>query len=239
MNRESVHAVRIRDESQRERALEVLRATYRDEKRWVDDETSQLPREDLLRDDVAWFAAFDGDRPLGVLRVLYDPPLEQYRKYELELLDQRIDIDAFLRQHRIAEIGRFAVIADRRRNMSIALALLREAIADTVRRGFSHYVTDVFEGEVNSPYQFHTRVLGFVPVATHATGELHCDHRRVTLVLDLRQCYERLSAANGYFFRLVTQGWDESLHAAIAGRGGQDRPYPPEFAGDPAERRAV
>lgn len=215
MSKDTVHAIQIRDDAQRLLALDVLRATYRDEKGWVDDEVSQLPSMELQRAGVAWFLALDGVRPVGVLRVLYDPPLDQYRSYGLEMLDDRIDIDAFLREHRIAEIGRFAVIADKRRNMSIALALLREAISDTVRRGYSHYVTDVFEGEVNSPYQFHTRVLGFIPVATHATGELHCAHRRVTLVLDLRDCYARLSAANGYFFRLITQGWDETLHRAL------------------------
>lgn len=216
MTRDLVQAVRIRDQRQREGALQVLRTTYRDEKGWVDDEATQLPPDDMQREDVAWFGAFAEERAVGVLRVLYDPPLEQYLKYDLEMLDDRLDIATFIRRHRIAEIGRFAVIADRRRNMSIALALLREAIADTVRRGYSHYVTDVFEGEVNSPYAFHTRVLGFVPVATHATGELNCDHRRVTLVLDLHQCYARLRATNGYFFRLVTQGWDASLHQALA-----------------------
>ena len=40
--------------------------------------------------------------------------------------------------------------------------------------------------------------------------------KKQTLVLDLHQCYARLRATNGYFFLLVTQGWDASLHQALA-----------------------
>lgn len=212
----TIRAERVDCEALRECALEVLGATYRDEKRWVRDAASQLPLNDLWRDDIAWFLVFADGEPAGVLRVLYSPPLDQYRGYGLRFLHDGIDVAAFLERHAIAEIGRFAVVPRARRNMAVALGLLREAIADTVRRGFTHYVTDVFEGEPHSPYAFHTRVLGFVPVATHDSGELDCNRRRITMLLDLRDCYARLRAGNGYFYRLITEGWPQDLHARLA-----------------------
>lgn len=215
--RNEISATRVASAHARTQALDVLRATYRDEKGWVRDEASQLPDTDLASDEVSWFLARCGDRPVGVLRLLYDPPLHLYREYGLEPLPGAPDIARFVAENRIAEIGRFAVVPDERRNALVALALIRGAIMETVRRGYSHYVTDVFENERHSPYEFHTRVLGFTPVATHDIGELACPERRITLLLDLAACYQRLRAARGYFYRFVTQGWDADLHRALAG----------------------
>lgn len=224
--RPTLRTERVTCEDLRECALEVLSTTYRDEKRWVADAASQLPNADLDRDDIAWFVVFADGAPAGVVRVLYTPPLAQYRDYGLRFMHADLDVDSFLATHRIAEIGRFAVIPERRRNSTVMLALLREAIADTVRRGYTHYITDVFENEANSPLQFHTRVLGFVPVATHATGELQCDHRRITMLLDLAACYARLSSAQGYFFRLITEGWEPALHDRLAAATRTPGPIP-------------
>lgn len=217
--RPALRTARVTCEDLRECALEVLATTYRDEKHWVVDAASQLPLTDLERDDMAWFVVFANGVPAGVVRVMYAPPLAQYREYGLQFMHGDVDVDSFLARHRIAEIGRFAVVPGERRNMTVMMALLREAIADTVRRGYTHYITDVFENEEHSPLQFHTRVLGFVPVATHATGELRCNHRRITMLLDLAACYARLAAGNGYFFRLITEGWDPDLHASLAAAG--------------------
>jgi hypothetical protein len=210
-----ITARRVMTAAERERALAVLGATYRDEKRWVAEVGEQLPAEELARPDVSWFLAAAGEEPVGVLRVLYSPPLHLYREYGLELLDRGFDVEAFLRANRIAEIGRFAVAANERRSTGAALALIREAIAETVLRGWTHFVTDVFEEDPHSPYQFHTRVLGFVPVATHESGELACASRRITLLLDLRDCYRRLRASNGFFYRAVTEGWSAELHERL------------------------
>jgi len=210
--RPTLRAERVDCEDLRECALEVLASTYQDEKRWVRDAASQLPMADLERDDIGWYMVFADGEPAGVVRVLYSPPLDTYREYGLKFGQKGLDVESFLSRHRIAEIGRFAVIPARRRNIAVVMALLRTAIADTVRRGYTHYVTDVFENEEHSPYQFHTRVLGFVPVGTHDVGELNCDRRRITMLLDLSACYERLAADNGYFFRLITEGWEPQLH---------------------------
>ena len=213
--RDRVSVVRVETPEQRDRALEVIRATYRDEKRWVGDEDGQLALDDLEREDVSWFCAFvDGD-PVGVLRVLYDPPLELYARYEFELLDRGLDVEAFVRNHRIAEVGRFAVVPEYRKYIVIAAALMRAASTETVARGYTHYITDVFEDDPHSPYEFHTRVMGFEPVATHEIGELNCRSRRITLVLDLKASYRRLRARGTWFYRFLTDGWDERLHSRL------------------------
>jgi hypothetical protein len=214
-NSGSIHVQRITDESARQQALTVMRAIYRDEKNWVQADEKLIAVADLQRPEVSWFLASVGETPVGVLRVLYEPPLELYKAYGFKVVAKGIDLDAFIRHNRIAEIGRFAILPEQRRNVRVAGSLMCAAARDTVERGFTHYITDVFEGEQHSPYEFHTRVMGFQVVATHDTGELNCPCRRITLVLDLKQAYQRLRAANNWAFRTLTAGWPESLHERI------------------------
>jgi len=214
--RDRIDVFRIEDEAGRQLGLEVLRATYAEEKRWVDDPAGQLPPEDLERDDVSWFVVRADGRPVGILRVLYDPPLDLYEQYGFELTVEGLDVAAFIRNNRIAEIGRFAVLPQYRRYISVVAALMREASRETVARGYTHYITDVFEDDPHSPYRFHTKVMGFQPVATHTEGELHSRSRRITLVLDLKQAYRRLRASGGMIYRLLTDGWDERLHKLMS-----------------------
>lgn len=208
-----VTAHRVEDEKSRGKALKVLREVYRSEKAWVTEPDSVFPRADLDRPEVSWFLAELGGRPVGTARVLYDLPLHLYRDYGLQLVDQgqEIDVEAFLRDHRIAEIGRFAVRPRFRRRIRIAAALMAAATADTVQRGFTHYITDVFEGDPNSPYRFHRGVLGFQVVATHETGELRFDGRRITMLLDIRDAYQRLARGKTWFYRYVTACWTEQM----------------------------
>src|SRR5262249_41582708 len=148
----------------------------------------------------------------GVLRVLYDPPLAEYAKYGFKPLDPAIRVEDFIQRYRVAEIGRFAVIPECRGQFLVAAALMRAATQETVARGYTHFVTDVFEEDPHSPYGFHTRVMGFHPIAPHDVGELRCRSRRITLVLDLRAAYKRLKARGNWLFRYLTGPWDESLH---------------------------
>ncbi len=210
--RDRISVIRVNDESDRELGLEVLRATYGDEKHWVEEVDDQLPRADLERKDVSWFVALDEKRPVGVLRVLYDPPIELYTEYGFKLEDDSIDVEAFIRENRIAEIGRFAVLPEYRKYIVVVAGLMRAASTDTVERGYTHYITDVFEGDPHSPYNFHTRVMGFQPVATHEIGELNFKGRRITLVLDLKAAYCRLRSKGSWIFRYLTESWDDALH---------------------------
>jgi len=207
--------VRVTDPGTRQDALKVLRATYRDEKGWVDEAESQLPEVDLRSPWMSWFVAYRGAEPAGVLRIQYKPPVAQYRAYNVTLLARDIDVERFLSTNHIAEIGRFAIAPRYRRSLLIAVALMRAATRETVERGFTHYITDVFEDDPHSPYGFHTRVMGFAPVATHDSGELHCRSRRITLILDLKAAYNHLRRSQNWIFRSLTSDWDEGLHRRL------------------------
>ena len=208
--------VRVEDAQTRQDALTVLAATYRDEKGWVEQAESQLPESDLTSPQVSWFVVYRGREPAGVLRVYYDPPVAQYRAYSVTLLNRELDVDRFLTTNQIAEIGRFAICPRYRHNLLVAVALMRAATRETVERGFTHYITDVFEDDPHSPYGFHTRVMGFAPVATHEHGELHCTSRRITLILDLKAAYNHLRRRQSWIFRSLTADWDEGLHRRLA-----------------------
>lgn len=213
-----VTVVPVISECERQEALQILRATYEREKRWVADGNQVFSPDDLDRFDVAWFLARRNREPVGVLRVLFNPPLAVYAQYGFQPLPGAdFDVTEFVKRSRVAEIGRFAVLPEHRKNHYIAAALMRAAARDTLERGFTHYVTDIFEGEQHSPYLFHTRVMGFEPVATHDVGELNCPNRRVTMVLDLQAAYRRLRRSGGWFFRYLTADWSEALHRRLVG----------------------
>lgn len=219
---ERVTATRVTDEAGRQRVLTVLRATYQREKRWVIDPETQFPLADLARADVSWFVVDVRSRPIGVrlrpagvVRVVYDPPVESYATYGFAPLDPSLRIEDMIRDSRIAEIGRFAVLPRFRRRPVVAAALMRAAAAETIARGYTHYLTDVFEDDPHSPYGFHTRVLGFHPVATHDAGELACASRRITMVLDLKAAYGRLKRRSNWMFRTLTRQWPDALHQRL------------------------
>lgn len=209
----TVHKVETQDD--RIAVLDVLRATYQNEKQWIDHPESQFPLQELQTKYVSWFLASEDSKPIGVLRVIYDPPIEAYQKYALHV-KAPIDVGAFLHHHRVAEIGRFAVLPEKRSQIRFALSLIQAATQETIERGFTHFITDVFEDEPNSPYLFHTRVLGFEPVATHETGELRTSHRRITLLLNIRQAYQKLKAANNRVYRMLCFGWTDQTHTLLS-----------------------
>lgn len=211
--KDRVHVKRLRTERDRAAGIQVLKVTYREEKHWVADVEKMFLREDLANGNISWFASYLDDEPIGVVRVMYEPPLELYRQYGFKQIDNgSFNIDEFIKAHKIAEIGRFAVLPDYRKYSVFAGLLMAAASEETVKRGFSHYVTDVFEGEKHSPYDFHTRVMGFKPVATHDVGELNCPNRRITMILDLKECYHRLKKSKQSAFRMITGGWSRELH---------------------------
>jgi hypothetical protein len=209
--RNRVNVIRVGDETGRQQALEVMRAIYRDEKGWVQQDEKLISADDLTNPAVSWFVVRDDQTPVGVLRVLYEPPLDLYKTYGFKVVVKGIDLDAFIRSTRIAEIGRFAILPKYRSNIRAALGLMNAAVKDTLAREFTHYITDVFEGEQHSPYDFHTRVMGFTVVATHDTGELNCPCRRLTMLLDIRAGYKRLCSTNGMVYRAVTNGFTPEM----------------------------
>lgn len=203
--------IRVSSPAERTLAIDVMKATYKQEKNWITRDEKLFPDSELGNTSVSWFVVLENSRPIGTLRVLYDLPLDLYKEYGFKMIGG-IDLDAFIRTNRIAEIGRFAVLPEFRKHPVVVGALMREASRETVERGYSHYVTDIFEGEAHSPYNFHTRVLGFQPVATHDTGELNCPNRRITLILDLAEAYTRIRAQGGWLYRFFTTGWPPEIH---------------------------
>ncbi len=211
----NIVSARVADEAGRHEVIEILRATYHSEKRWVSDPAGQIPPADLFREDISWFIVKIDGTPAGVLRVLYNPPLAEYAKYGFKLLDKAPDINEFLRDNRVAEIGRFAVLPEFRGKIMVAAALMGGATEETLERGFTHFVTDVFEDDPHSPFGFHTRVMGFHAVATHDVGELHSRSRRITMILDLKAAYQRLRSRKNWIFRSLTGSWAEALHQRL------------------------
>lgn len=203
---------RVTNEAERAQVIEVLRQTYASEKGWIAEPEGQIPLADIDKDNVAWFVTTIGGEPVGVLRILFDPPIEQYAKYSLKLIDPTFKVDELLAGSRIAEVGRFAVVSKRRRQFLVATSLMRAAFSEIIGRGYSHLVTDVFEDDPHSPYGFHTRVIGFKPIATHDVGELKSRSRRITLVLDMRAAYIRLRDRSRWLFQNLTMGWSERMH---------------------------
>ena len=211
-----IRATRITDEAGRNATLLLLAATYEKEKGWITEPNSHFPSSHLELPNLSWYMVWLDREPVGVLRILYDPPLLEYAKYELKLLDSGLEIGAFLAHKRIVEVGRFAVLAAHRGNLLLATALMRAAMEEILARGYTHIITDVFEDDAHSPLGFHTRVIGFVPVATHEHGELNCQSRRITLLLDLKSSYHRLKARGNWVYRYLTANWPENLHRCLA-----------------------
>lgn len=211
MVKEELKVMRVSGAAERDRALAVLSEVYAAEKSWVQDPAQVFPAGDLESPSLCWFLAEKNGRPVGVTRVLYELPRGLYRHYELQMVDREIDIEAFLERHRLAEVGRFAVVPEERQNIRIAAILMRAATTETVERGYTHFITDVFEADPNSPYQFHKRILGFEVVATHDHGELAVESRRITMLLDLKAAFGRLRAGRSWIFRFITQGWNDRL----------------------------
>ena len=209
-------ARRVTTELDRQKALAVMRATYQREKGWVHDVEPMFPEEDLARDDLSWFIATRRNEAMGVLRVLYDPSIEQYQKYGLTAIDGTLPAYHLITSERIAEVGRFAVIAERRKGVGVVLSLIRAATREIVSRGYTRLVTDVFENDPHSPLRFHTRIIGFQPVATHEVGELSFKGRRITLLLDIRIAYQTLKSRGTWFFRAITKDWTEVMHKRLA-----------------------
>jgi hypothetical protein len=108
------------------------------------------------------------------------------------------------------------VLPDRRGQIMVAATLMRAVTIDSLERGITHLITDVFEDDAHSPYGFHIRVLGFHPVATHDVGELNSRSRRITLLLDIPAAYKRLRGRNHWFYRYLASVLPDRLQQRLA-----------------------
>jgi len=189
----------------RKAALGIVEQVFLQEKQWISAAGEQLPEVLEGNERFSWFLArFDG-KPAGVLRLLYDPVLELPDEYDVRLLPG-VDMERMKREGRYVEIGRFMIGESYRRNPRIALRLMRTAIREVIERDYSHFITDVFEGEEHSPLNFHTRVLGFEVIGKHLFGDLNCSSTRIILTLDILKVYGRIRNSRSRVYRELTEG---------------------------------
>jgi hypothetical protein len=130
-------------------------------------------------------------------------------------VEREIDAEA-ARRCRWVEVGRFMIRPEYRSRSRVALELMRCAVAEVVTRRYTHFITDVYEGDRHSPLLFHTRVLGFERIGTHRFGELDCDCVRIVLILDLARAYRRAKERRNRIFRELTVGLREAFEALPA-----------------------
>jgi hypothetical protein len=205
MIRSVIDAHKVVTAADRDMALSVIEAVYRREKRWIADAASEVPADTAPLTDSSWFLVTVGGRPAGVIRLLYDPPLELPAELGVTL-EAGVDLDALRRRGRFVDIGRFMIVPRYRRNIRAVLRLMRAAIIEVVERGYTHFLTSVFADDPHSPLGFHTRVLGFERIGSHRTGELACASMRVLMILDIARSYQRLKLRRNKVFRELGDG---------------------------------
>lgn len=196
---------KVLDEASRQDALRVIEEVYLREKEWIRDSDTEIPHDMATSDRYSWFLARLNGEPAGVIRLVYDPPLEFPPELEVTL-NQNVDLEKMARDCRIVDIGRFMILPKYRKKIKVVVRLMRAAIREVVERGYTHFLTDVFEGEPNSPLNFHTKILGFEVIGKHIHGELNCSCTRIILTLDILKAYRRVRDKKNSIYTQLTRG---------------------------------
>ena len=212
-----VKACKILDSQSREEALQVIRAVYLREKNWIHMPEKEIPLIPDLNSAQSWFLATVSGIPAGVIRLTYDPSL----CFPAEMgvtLRQGVNLDEIAAHCRLVEIGRFMIMPQFRKNIRVALRLMNIAIREVVEKGYTHFLTDVFEADPLSPLHFHTKILGFEVIGSHLHGELNCSSTRIILTLDILKSYQRLKERKDKTYQEVTAGIQDLLDRKLAER---------------------
>jgi hypothetical protein len=213
----NITASKIETRKNREMGTQIMDTVYRREKKWISSIDDQIPEDCAANSCVSWFLSKVDNSPAGVLRLVYDPELTLPEEYGVTL-NGDLDWESIARMGRFVEIGRFAIVPEYRRFIKVALSLMWEAIEEVVDRDYTHFITDVFENEPNSPYGFHTHVLGFREIGRHRHGDLNCRCTRIILMLDILEAYESLKKSNKKFFRSMSQHVKNTLDRKLENR---------------------
>lgn len=213
----TIETSKINNAAKRAMALKVIENVYLAEKKWISSVESEIPDDYADSKKWSWFLATVNGKPAGVLRLQYDPSLDVPPEFELTL-NEDIDLKRMAEVCRFVEIGRFMILPRYRKNYLVAVRLMRSAAEEVVARDYTHFITDVFEGEVNSPLNFHTRILGFDIVGKHLHGELNCRLTRIVLTLDILKAYRKLNSRKNRIARLLTDGIREVLEKKVGNR---------------------
>ena len=210
----TVQARKVLTPEDRAQALTVIEAVYLQEKQWIRDPLSEIPADAADRPDRSWFLVTADGAPAGVIRLVYDPPLEMPAEYGVTL-EASVDLENLRRHGRFVDIGRFMIVPRYRRNIRVVMKLMRAAIIEVVSRGYTHFLTDVFEDDPHSPLRFHTQVLGFERIGTHRHGELSCASSRIILILDIARAYQQLKKRENKVFKELGGGVSDVLEARL------------------------
>jgi hypothetical protein len=215
--RSVVEAHKVVSAADRDKALTVVEAVYRREKQWIRDAAGEIPPAAGSLPDRSWFLVTVGGRAAGVIRLVYDPPLEPPADFEVTL-EPDVDLEGLKRRGRFVDIGRFMIVPRYRRNIRVVLRLMRAAIVEVVERGYTHFLTSVFADDPHSPLGFHTRVLGFERLGSHRTGELACASVRILLILDIARAYLRLERRRNRVWKELGSGVREIMEGRLLAR---------------------
>lgn len=207
---------KVMDAVARERALQVVAGVYYQEKNWIKSVEQEIPVDIGVHERKSWFLAEVNGHPAGVLRLFYDPALELPPECQATF-KKGFDPQKLASEGRFVEIGRFMILPEYRKKIFVALRLMGIAVKEVVERNYTHFITDVFEGEPHSPLKFHTRILGFEVIGQHLYGELNCSLTRIILTLDILKAYQRLKNEKNRIYLSLTEGIRRSLDAKLAG----------------------
>jgi hypothetical protein len=108
------------------------------------------------------------------------------------------------------------ILPEYRKKIFVAIRLMGAAVKEVVERNYTHFITDVFEGEPHSPLKFHTRILGFEVIGQHLYGELNCSLTRIILTLDILKAYQRLKTQRNRIYWSLTDGIRGALDARLS-----------------------
>jgi hypothetical protein len=207
---------KVMDAAARQRALQVVAGVYWQEKNWIKSVGQEIPADIGAQNRTSWFLAQVNGRPAGVLRLYYDPPLELPAECQATF-KKGFDPQQLIGAGRYVEIGRVMILPEYRKKVFVALRLMGAAVKEVVERNYTHFITDVFEGEPHSPLKFHTRILGFEVIGKHLYGELNCSLTRIILTLDILKAYQRLKNQRSRITWSLTEGIRGALEAKSAG----------------------
>lgn len=212
-----IKTIKVTDAKTREQAIQVITKVYLLEKNWISIPEDEISIGISSSAKFSWFLTIVNDEPAGVIRLTYDPSLEFPSEMGVTL-NQGIDLEQMAKECKMVEIGRFMILPQYRKNIRVALRLMRASIKEVVERGYTHFLTDVFENDPHSPLHFHTKVLGFERIGSHLRGELNCSSTRIILTLDILKCYQKLKVGKNKIYQEVTDGIRELLDEQLAKR---------------------
>lgn len=98
------------------------------------------------------------------------------------------------------------------------MQLMRAGVREVVSNNYTHFITDVFEGEKHSPFRFHTRLLGFEVIGKHVHGELNCSCKRIIMVLDILKAYMKFRDRRNVFYEALLGGMKDLFESKISQR---------------------